>query len=113
MQLRALFISIFIVAFGLLLLGIAGCGSPDGPNTSIANTFADATIGTLDALSEREGQARKARQPGNPEVRVWANMRTGLYHCPGDALWGKADGKYMTQSDARLDAFRPAHHACQ
>ncbi len=65
------------------------------------------------ALSERYQQAHKHRQlqSGNPQVKVWAEMRTGLYHCPGDALWGKtAEGKYMTQSDAERDAFRPAHH---
>ena len=51
----------------------------------------------------------------NREVKVWAEMQTGLYHCPGDASWGKgAQGKYMTQSEAIQDAFRPAHNQpCQ
>lgn len=109
MQLRSVHL-VFIVAFALLLLGMTGCGSLDAPDSSIANTFADATIGALDALSKRHEQARKPRQAGNPQVRVWANMRTGLYHCPGDASWGKTEGKYMTQSEAEQDAFRPALH---
>ncbi len=120
MQLRALFLSIFIVAFGLLPLG---CGSPDAHNTSSVNKFADAARGSLDdvthqlapMLSVRHKQTRKPRQAGNPQVRVWANMRTGLYHCPGDTSWRKgAQGKYMTQSEAVQDAFRPAHNQpCQ
>jgi hypothetical protein len=68
-------------------------------------------------LSDRYERARNPRQEhaGNPQVKVWAEMRTGLYHCPGDASWGKtAQGKYMTQSDALVEAFRPAHHqACE
>ncbi len=65
------------------------------------------------ALSERHQQAHTHRQlqNGNPRVKVWAEMRTGLYHCPGDASWGKtSQGKYMTQSDAERDAFQPARH---
>jgi hypothetical protein len=59
---------------------------------------------------------RQPRQAhGNPQVKVWAETRTGLYYCPGDVSWGRTrPGKYMTQSDAVLDAFRPAHHQpCQ
>jgi hypothetical protein len=68
-------------------------------------------------LSERYERAHNPRQArrGNPQVKVWAEMRTGLYHCPGDASWGKTvQGKYMTQADAERDAFQPARHqTCQ
>lgn len=68
-------------------------------------------------LSDRYGQGHQNRQllVANPQVKVWAELQTGLYHCPGDASWGKsAQGKYMTQSEAVQDAFRPAHHQpCQ
>ena len=68
-------------------------------------------------LSDRYERARQPRQAsgGNPQVKVWAEMRTGLYHCLSDASWGKtAQGKYMTQSEAERDAFRPAHlQPCQ
>ena len=67
-------------------------------------------------LSDRYGRSHnRQRRTGNPQVKVWAEMRTGLYHCPGDASWGRgAQGKYMTQSEAERDAFRPAHHQpCQ
>jgi hypothetical protein len=65
-------------------------------------------------LSDHYKRAHKPREvrAGNPQVRVWAEMRTGLYHCPKDAASGKsAQGKYMTQSEAerRLSASaRPA-----
>jgi hypothetical protein len=68
-------------------------------------------------LSERYKQARQPRQAngGNPQVKVWAEMRTGLYHCPGDISWGRTrQGKYMSQSEAQRDAFQPARHQlCQ
>jgi len=36
-------------------------------------------------------------------------MRTGLYFCAGDALWGKTMQGKLTQSDAEGDVFQPAH----
>ena len=63
-------------------------------------------------FSDRYGEAHQNRQASvaNPQVKVWADMQTGLYRCPGDASWAKsAQGKYMTQSEAVQDAFRPAH----
>jgi hypothetical protein len=68
-------------------------------------------------LSDRYERAYRRRQAhgGNPQVKVWAEMRTGLYYCPGNASWGKTEqGKYMTQLEAELNAFQPAHHQpCQ
>ncbi|HXZ33843.1 MAG TPA: PilZ domain-containing protein [Terriglobales bacterium] len=46
---------------------------------------------------------------GNPNVRVWVDLHTALYHCPGSELYGKTpDGKFTTQRDAQLDQFEPA-----
>jgi hypothetical protein len=64
-------------------------------------------------LSDRYERAHQPRQTsgGNPQAKVWAELQTGLYRCSGDASWGRTrPGKYMTQSDAELEAFRPAHH---
>ena len=64
-------------------------------------------------VSDRYERAHIARQArgGNPQVKVWAEMKTGLYHCPGDASWGRTtNGKYMTQFEAEQDAFWPAHN---
>jgi len=68
-------------------------------------------------LSDRCERAHMPRQArgGNPQVKVWAEMRTGLYYCAGDELWGKTmQGKYLTQSEAEGDAYQPAHRQpCQ
>jgi hypothetical protein len=52
---------------------------------------------------------------GNPDVRVWVDLHTALYYCPGAELYGKTvKGKYTTQRDALLDQFEPAgRKACE
>jgi hypothetical protein len=46
---------------------------------------------------------------GDPNARVWVDVNTGLYYCPGAEAYGNtAKGKYTTQEDAQLDAFEPA-----
>ena len=67
-------------------------------------------------LSDRYDRAQRPRQAhaSNPQVKVWAELGTGLYYCPGDALWGKSRGKYMSQAAANGEAFQPAYHQpCQ
>jgi len=52
---------------------------------------------------------------GNPEVRVWVNTNSGVYHCPGTHWYGATkSGSYMKQSEAQQKGFRPAYHrACK
>jgi GAF domain len=52
---------------------------------------------------------------GNPDVRVWVDLHTALYYCPGADLYGKTvKGKFTTQRDAQLDQFEPAgRKACE
>jgi hypothetical protein len=46
---------------------------------------------------------------GNPDVKVWVNTRSGVYHCPGMQLYGKTkQGEYMTQKQAQEKGYRPA-----
>jgi hypothetical protein len=46
---------------------------------------------------------------GNPDVRVWVDMHTALYYCPGSDLYGKTPGgQFATQHDAQQDQFEPA-----
>jgi len=51
---------------------------------------------------------------GNPDVKVWVDVHTALYHCPGSDLYGKTPGgKFTTQGDAQQDNFQPAtRRAC-
>jgi hypothetical protein len=47
--------------------------------------------------------------PGNPKTRVWVDIHTALYYCPGASLYGKTpDGRYTTQLDAQRDHFEPS-----
>ncbi|HEX3821767.1 MAG TPA: GAF domain-containing protein [Candidatus Sulfotelmatobacter sp.] len=47
---------------------------------------------------------------GDPSVRVWVDLHTALYYCPGTDLYGKTPrGKYASQRDAQLDEYQPAY----
>lgn len=46
---------------------------------------------------------------GDPNAKVWVDLHTALYYCPGAELYGKtAGGKFTTQRDAQQDQFQPA-----
>ena len=51
---------------------------------------------------------------GNPETKVWVDLHTALYYCPGADLYGNTPkGKFTSQRDAQLDQFEPAYRkAC-
>jgi hypothetical protein len=47
---------------------------------------------------------------GNPDVQVWVNTNSGVYHCPGTRWYGKTkQGEYMTQAEAQKRGNRPAY----
>ncbi len=54
-------------------------------------------------------------QRGNPDVKVWVNTHSGVYHCPGTRWYGKTkQGEYMTQKQAQEKGYRPAYgKVCQ
>jgi hypothetical protein len=48
---------------------------------------------------------------GNPNVRVWVNTNSGIYHCPGTRWYGATkEGEYMTQREAQKKGYRPAYY---
>lgn len=54
--------------------------------------------------------AALAMVQGDPEIVVWANVNSGVYHCPGTRWYGKTRyGKYMKQAEARKKGYRPAY----
>jgi len=60
-------------------------------------------------LAEAPTPNTPATQPGNPNTKVWVDVHTALYYCPGADLYGKtADGKYTSQLDAQRDNFQPS-----
>jgi hypothetical protein len=47
---------------------------------------------------------------GNPDVKVWVNTASGVYHCPGTRWYGTTKrGEYMTQAEAQKKGYRPAY----
>jgi len=47
---------------------------------------------------------------GNPNAKVWVDLHTALYYCPGSELYGKTPGgKFTSQHEAQLDQFEPAY----
>lgn len=59
-----------------------------------------------------EPPARVPGYAGSPNVKVWVDIHTALYYCPGSALYGKTKGgRLTTQRAAQQDAFEPATRA--
>lgn len=60
-------------------------------------------------------QSQKTSEPqrqtqGNPNVKVWVNTHSGVYHCPGTRWYGSTkQGEYMTQKEAQEKGYRPAY----
>jgi hypothetical protein len=51
----------------------------------------------------------QANAPNATEKEVWVNTRSGVYWKPGSQYFGKTkQGKFMTESHAVADGFRPA-----
>jgi putative methionine-R-sulfoxide reductase with GAF domain len=74
----------------------------------------DADLSAFDKLLISLGLAEAPETPeykGNPDTRVWLDLHTALYYCPGSDLYGKTPkGKITSQRDAQLDQFEPAYH---
>lgn len=51
-----------------------------------------------------------AQTAGNPNVKVWVNTGSGVYHCPGTRWYGTTkQGVYMTQKQAQEKGYRAAY----
>ncbi len=57
----------------------------------------------------------QTQNAGNPDVKVWVNTNSGVYHCPGTRWYGNTKkGEYMTQKKAQAKNYRPAYgKVCQ
>jgi hypothetical protein len=48
---------------------------------------------------------------GNPDVQVWVNTHSGVYHCPNTHWYGATkSGVYLKQVEAQQKGYRPAYH---
>lgn len=45
----------------------------------------------------------------DPNVEVWVNTDSGIYHCPGTKWYGKTkQGRYIKQKEAQSAGYKPA-----
>lgn len=80
----------------------------------VCQSGAAATAPAIPSPRERPATTQTQR-PGNPNVRVWVNTGSGVYHCPGTRWYGNTkQGEYMTQRQAQDAGHRPAYgKVCQ
>ena len=87
----------------ILLLIVAAWPSPASPHITWFESV-------LVELGLAQVPSRTPAAPtGNPDIRVWVDVHTALYYCPGSDLYGKTPGgDFETQHDAQQDQFEPA-----
>lgn len=92
--------------------------NPHGPNVnaipsvSTINVNSGESVVTANAGELSVGSPETAIRSGDPNVSVWVNTNTGVYHCPNTRWYGKTkSGKYMKQKEAQAKGYRPAYGA--
>ena len=57
-----------------------------------------------------DGLSRTSQKSaGDPSLKVWADLKTGLYYCPGEDMYGRTrKGRFLSQRDAELEHFQAA-----
>jgi GAF domain-containing protein len=63
----------------------------------------------LVSMGLAEAPPPPAAYAGTPGTRVWVDINSALYYCPGADPYGKTPkGKYLTQREAQDEQFQPA-----
>jgi len=68
-------------------------------------------VNLLPSVAGQKAESTVSTNPnsGNPDVRVWVNTNSGVYHCPGTRWFGKTrEGDFMTQKEAQEKGYHPA-----
>ena len=117
----ALILVVVVIRWGIWAdhsVGATGTGSAvSGSAHRRKQLDPNADLSVFDKLLISMGLAEAPDAPeykGNPETKVWVDLHTALYYCPGSDLYGKTPkGKISSQKDAQLDQFEPAYRkAC-
>ena len=100
----------------------AGTTKPSAATSADANKTAPAKAAPADSdrglVEGAQDQVKKLqnymnpppapKDMGKPDVKVWADLRTALYFCPGSKQYGHTSkGKFMTQKEAQDSNFEP------
>jgi hypothetical protein len=82
--------------------------------TLLTLTLVGCNGGTL-GLSTQQFAYTQTQNVGNPNVKVWVNTKTRVYHCPATRWYGNTrEGEFMTQKQAQEKGYRPAYgKACE
>jgi hypothetical protein len=85
-----------------IAFALVACGGSKSSNAN-ATTAASTQPGT-------SGSARQESMPNCGAVQpVWVNLKTKVYHEPGDPRYGKTkSGEYLCPSQATAQGFRAA-----
>lgn len=64
--------------------------------------------------NDEAAQQAEQRSEQEESLRVWVDLSTGLYYCPGSDMYGKTrKGHFITERDALLQHFESAlRHPC-
>ena len=66
-------------------------------------------VSAVNALPEK-AMVAQTQPAGKPDIKVWVNTKSGVYHCPGTRWYGATQqGQYMTQKEAQEKGYRPAY----
>lgn len=67
------------------------------------------------SLPQGPNQNPRPTDSGYPDIKVWVNIPSHVYHCPEDRWYGKTKhGEFMAQGEAQKKGYRPANgNVCQ
>jgi hypothetical protein len=103
----------------LLLITLFGWGMAPSPQTTTAKDSGAPELTVFEKFLVGVGLAEPPESApvyrGNPDTKVWVDLHTALYYCPGAEMYGKtAGGRIETQRNAQQDQFEPANRrACR
>jgi hypothetical protein len=92
---------------GALLLVLAAWSFWPSSGTSSQFSWVESLLVELGLAQVPQGAP--VHEAGSPDVRVWVDVHTALYYCPGSDMYGKTPGgHFSTQKAAQEDQFESA-----